>query len=144
MGQHVASLLLLTTTLGGCSRLYDPDRLSHAADAPEVIDIKCSEMKVTSVAPSIFFEGTGAGGSRPALLLIIGENLVSQSLNVSVAVAGSTRELKKELDYAKVEVGEHGQQLAVPIAWPVDPALAGNEQLALDVTVSQGCQDGPV
>src|SRR5436190_23408722 len=112
MGQHLAKLLLLSTTLGGCSKLYDPDRLAKATDAPPPpLDIRPCEMTVTDVTPTTLFEGMGVGGSRPALIVISGRNLVNQNMSVMITVAaGSTKTPMINVDLTKLEVAEHAEQ----------------------------------
>jgi hypothetical protein len=119
---------------------YDPPQIE--IDAPA---LRPCELTVTDVTPSVLLEGTGAGGSRPALLVIGGQNLVSQNTSVTItAMVGSTRTPLLEIDNAKLEVGAQGGQLAVPITLPVDPTLRANEMVPLDVVVTQDCSEGPV
>lgn len=49
-----------------------------------------------------------------------------------------------EIDSASLQVGTLGEQLAVPIRWPVDPQLPAGEVVAFDVTVAQHCSEGRV
>jgi hypothetical protein len=146
MGQHLAKLALLTTTLGGCSWLFDPDRLAPAADAPPPpINLFPCAMTVTGLAPTTIVEGMGAGGSRPALIVISGQNLVNENTRVTItAVAGSTRTPLMTIDDAKLDVGSRGEQLSLSIALPVDPVLRAGETIALDVKVEQDCIEGRV
>jgi hypothetical protein len=146
MGERLAKLLLLTTTLGGCSKLYDPDRLRAAADAPPPpLDIRPCEIKVTAVSPTALFEGTGAGGGRSAVLVISGENLVNEGTRVTITTAaGSTRVPLIEVSNVSLEVGVHGEHLAVPVTLPVDPTLPATEAVPLDVEVAQDCAEGRV
>ncbi len=144
MGQHLAKLVLLTTPLGGCSLLYDPDRLAPAADAARPPpDIFPCQMEVTDLAPATLFEGTGVGGSRPAVLVIMGRNLTKQNTMVSVMAPGAPRMPMFEIDNANLEVDSYGEFLAVPVTLPIDSDLKRGEFFALDVTVTQECMEGP-
>jgi hypothetical protein len=107
--------------------------------------VRPCELVVTSLEPATLFEGTGVGGSRPALLVITGKNLVSQSSTVSItAAAGSTRAPLLMVDTARIEVGAAGTHLAVPITLSVDPALPATETISLDVKVEQDCPEARV
>jgi hypothetical protein len=146
MGQHLATLVLLTMPLGGCSLLYDPSDLPAAADAAVPLpDIMPCDMTVTGLAPATLFEGMGVGGSRPALIVVGGTNLASQNTTISItAAAGSARVPLIVVDNAKIEVGIYGEQLSVPITLPVDLTLTANETIALDVKIEQDCAGGRV
>jgi hypothetical protein len=146
MGRHLATMILLTIPLGGCSLLYDPDRLKEAADAaPPPLDIRPCEVTVTELAPTTLYEGTGIGGSRKAILVINGENLVNQNTRVSIMPApGSANAPVIEIDNVNLAVGEHGLQLAVPVSLPIDMTLGASATIPLDVQVTQECAEGPV
>ncbi|HWO18087.1 MAG TPA: hypothetical protein VNO30_04905 [Kofleriaceae bacterium] len=149
MGERLPKLLLLllaTTTVGGCSKLYDPDRLRPAADAPPPpIDIEPCNVMVTDVSPTVLFEGVGAGGGRPALVVISGENLVNQNMTVTLKSAeGAPKAMQFEFDSAKLDVGAHGQQLAVSVPVPVDTTPPANGMITFDVVVAQDCPEGRV
>ena len=139
-------MLLATTTVGGCSKLYDPDRLRPAADAPPPpIDIEPCDVMVTDVSPTVLYEGVGAGRLPPALVVISGKNLVNQNTTVTLKTPdGTTRAMQLDFDSAKLEVGAHGEQLAVPVSLPVDTTLPANEIVALDIVVAQDCPEGRV
>jgi hypothetical protein len=145
MGERLSKLLLLPTILGGCSKLYDPDRLADATDAlPDVaIPADPDSPVIDSVAPSVLVEGTGVGGSRPALLVLTGKNFVPSNINVEIKVAGgSTRMIM--VDKSKLEVETHGLRVMVPISLPVDEGLGKDQTVPLDVQVTQDGSAGPV
>ncbi len=150
MEHHLARLLLLTTAMGGCSKLYDPERLPASADAkPDAPpDIFPCDLTIEDVSPAIIVEGAGTGGSRQALIVISGSNIVMDNTTVTITVgAGSARAPMVMVDNAKLEVGSLGQHLAVPITLPVDPALpesptARVEMIPLDLAVTQACAGG--
>jgi hypothetical protein len=103
------------------------------------------EMSITSLEPATLVEGMGVGGSRPALLVISGQNIVNRNTTVSItAVAGAMRTTLLTIDPTKLEVGETGTHLAVPVSLPVDPMLPANELVPLDVSVAQDCPDARV
>lgn len=145
MGQHLAKLVLLSMPLGGCSLLYDPDRLPAAADAaPDMaIPPDPDNLVIESVAPSIIVEGAGVGGSRPALVVLTGKNFVPNNISVSIAVSdGSARTIM--VDNAGIQVEMYGLRVAVPVTLPVDPMLRKGEVISLDVQVTQDGVAGPV
>lgn len=103
------------------------------------------ELMVSEVGPAVISEGMGVGGSRPALIVISGQNLVNDNTIVAITAAGGlTRELRIVIDAAKIEVGARGTHLSVPVILPVDPSLMANENVVLDVKVEQGCSEGRV
>jgi len=147
MGRHLASLTLLTIPLGGCSLLYDPDRLAAAADAaPPPLDVRPCELMVSDISPLMLYEGTGVGGSRPAVVVITGENLVNSNTRVFIKEAGAADPTPLiSIDNEKLEVGDHAQQLVAQVTVPVDTVtLKAGVTLPLDVTVTQDCAEGPV
>jgi hypothetical protein len=142
MGPRLATLALLTTV--GCSKLYDPDRLPAAADAPRPPpDVDACQMEVTELVTQNFDEGTGDGGGRAGVLVITGKNLVNQTTTVTFKpVENTTRTPKFEIDNAMLQVGSYGEQLAVPVKFPVDTMLPAGESIVFDVTVAQDCVEG--
>jgi hypothetical protein len=145
MGQRLVKLVLLATALGGCSKLYDPDQLPAAADAPPDIPAADPDNPLLErLAPSVIVEGAGVGGSRPALLVLTGRNLVLRNLNVSITVSDGSATPMIVIDHEKLEVETYGERIAVPITVPVDPMLREGQVLALDVTITQDGSVGPV
>jgi hypothetical protein len=142
MGPRLATLALLTTV--GCSKLYDPDRLPAATDAPRPPpDVDACQMEVTELVTTAFYEGTGDGGSRAEVLVIRGKNLVNQTTSVNFKpVEGTTRTPKFEIDNTMLQVGSYGEELAVPIKFPVDMMLPAGEGVTFDVIVAQDCTEG--
>src|ERR1043165_3122289 len=142
MGPRLATLALLTTV--GCSKLYDPDRLPEATDAPRPPpDVDACQMEVTELVTQNFEEETGDGGSRAGVLVITGKNLVNQTTTVSFKpIEGTTRTPKFEIDNTVLQVGSYGEQLAVPVKFPVDTTLPMGQSVVFDVTVAQECIEG--
>src|SRR4029079_10130731 len=86
MGRHWASLIALPA-LTGCSLLYSPGNLPTPAmhDAPEhdaaeidayVADANQGLIELLEVGPAVMLEGPGVGVARPAVLTLVGHQLV--------------------------------------------------------------------
>lgn len=151
MGQHLAKLCLLTMpampALGGCSLIYNPSDLPNAVDAmPDAPpDIFPCLLELTDVTPSVIYEGMGTGGSRSALIVLHGKNLVNASTSVMVnPPMGTARVPMLTLDGAKLQTDILGELLAVPITLSVDATLPSTETVPLDITVAQDCPEGRV
>ncbi|CAN5904775.1 hypothetical protein BH11MYX3_BH11MYX3_16810 [soil metagenome] len=145
MRPHLA-WLWLATSLGGCSLLYNPSNIgepmdARPIDAPPIFDADPSMLTLTKAFPSFLYEGTGEGGSRPAVLVIEGMHMVPGNTTVTITkAAAATKTPLVVVDNAGLKVEANGLRLAVPVTVTVDP-LVGNETVALDITVSQ---DSPV
>ncbi len=94
----------------------------------------------------MLYEGTGVGGSRPAVVVITGENLVNLNTRVFIKEAGATDLTPLlSLDNEKLEVGDHAQHLVAQVTVPVETmTLKPGATIPLDVTVTQDCAEGPV
>jgi hypothetical protein len=57
-------------------------------------------------------------------------------------VASTTRTPMLEIDNSMLQVGSYGEQLAVPVKFPVDTTLPAGETVKFDVIVSQDCTEG--
>jgi hypothetical protein len=131
--RHTIGLALALVSSASCKfdelpRLPDPDAL------------KPCEMAVTDLSLKVIYEGTGTGGSRPVVLVISGQNLVNGNIRVSLKeAAGSETPSSISIDNEKLEVGEKGTHLAVPITLAVDPTLSANARVPLDVRIEQDC-----
>jgi len=137
MGDHLARLVLLAIPLGGCSLLYDPDRLAPAAEGPPP-PVKCELLAIERVYPDELLEGQGAAGSRPAVLVISGRDIAAGAM-VSITPHDPADKPLLTVDMAKLSRDRFGTQLAVPIALDVDPNLGLTSSIRLDVTVTQPC-----
>src|SRR5258708_966647 len=92
-------LIACTVVAGatGCELLYNPSNLhgKQFLDATRPIDADPSMPSIDDVFPSVVFEGAGSGGSRPAVVVIHGRNLVSDAVvtftpNTNVKVTSTT------------------------------------------------------
>ncbi len=94
----------------------------------------------------MLYEGTGVGGSRPAVVVITSENLVNSNTRVFIKEAGAADLTPLlSLDNEKLEVGDHAQQLVAQVTVPVETmTLKAGTTIPLDVTVTQDCAEGPV
>lgn len=137
MGDHLARLVLLAIPLGGCSLLYDPDRLAPAAEGPAP-PVKCESLAIERVYPDELLEGQGTAGSRPAVLVISGQNIAAGAM-VSITPHDPADKPALTVDMAQVARDRFGTRLAVPIALDVDPNLGATSSIRLDVTVTQPC-----
>lgn len=145
MRQRLACLYL-ASTLGGCSLIYNPNQIASIDAAPDApIDADPSMLAVTGLAPVELVEGQGAQGSRAAVVVIEGSNLVRQNTTVTITAApGAARSPMLTVDDAQLVVSADGTRLAVPVTLPVDPSLAAGESIELVVTVTQDAPSGPV
>src|SRR4051812_13903863 len=90
--RHLVAALTSALAVGACSLIYNPSNItkpdaSHDGpvdakpgpqDAPEVItDANAAALAVTSVDPAQIVEGQGSGGSRMAVLVVHGTNIVT-------------------------------------------------------------------
>ena len=147
MRQHLASVLL-ASALGGCSLLYNPSNIPmgtpDAADAP-IADADPTMLVLNSAFPSVLYEGTGTGGSRPAVLVIEGAQLVPGNTTVTITKAATAVKTPMIVpDNTKLVVDDDGNRLAVPVTLAVDDGLGPTESIALDLTVSQDSPAGRI
>lgn len=103
-------------------------------------------LTLTAAHPALLFEGQGTGGSRPALLVIEGTNIVKQNTTVTIAKsAGETKTPMVMVDNAQLDVSADSAYLAVPVTLPVDKTgLAAADMVKLDITVTQDGPGGPI
>jgi len=123
----------------GCSLIYNPDNLPAPADAPidMPFDADPSMPALVRVAPTTLFEGQG-DGSRRAILVIHGRNLVVDGTTVSItAHAGEVLTPSITVDNSAIVASIDHEMLAVPVALPVDVDVEAGQSIRLDVTVSQ-------
>ncbi len=148
MRPHLARLCL-ASSLGGCSLLYNPSNIgepmdARPIDAPPIFDADPSMLTLTKAFPSVLYEGTGEGGSRPAVVVVEGMHMVPTNLKVTITKAATaTKTPLVVVDNAAIKLEANGLRLAVPVTLTVD-LLLGNETVALDITVTQDSPAGPV
>ena len=135
MGQHLVLRVLLTATvaLGGCSLIYNPNNLPEVADAAvDAPVLDACLLELTSVGPTMVYEGQGDGGSRPAVLVIGGKNIASDALLDIRPAAGAAT-----FTTDRPTVAGDFQWLSVSMTIPVDTNLSAD--VPLDITVTQMC-----
>jgi hypothetical protein len=140
MGNHLARLVLLALALalGGCSLLYDPDRLPPAADAhiPPVLDR--AALMLADVAPAMVYEGQGDGGSHAAIVVIRGKNIASDAtLEITSATTPATG--KVMITPGTPTIATDFSVIAVPVTIPVQ---ALSTDVPLNIKVVQPLGDG--
>ena len=141
MGRTLATLTLLTLPLGGCSLLYDPDRLAPAADP--TVPVICESLTLDYVHPTVLLEGQGDASSRPALLVIHGKNIAAgATISITPHDPADKPTGDKpwfEADNTKIAIDRFGLQVAVPVTAHVTGDLSAMRSVRLDVTVTQPC-----
>ncbi|MBA3819617.1 MAG: hypothetical protein H0X17_12045, partial [Deltaproteobacteria bacterium] len=141
MRQPVAALFVVSWlgTSAGCSLIYNPSNLSEpradaAPDAELILDADPTMLELTRVSPAIVEEGRGADGSRRAVIVVHGKQLVAGA-KISLTLHGTTTPYGT-VDDAATEVADNGFMVAAPVVFPVDDAL-DTDFTRLDVTVTQ-------
>jgi hypothetical protein len=138
--------LVLSVALGatGCSLIYDADDLSPrppidaGPDAPIdalVNDANVTALRLTAIDPEAIDEGTGAGGSRPAIVVIEGSDIEASLATASVAFDGAAPDTPPTVVEAVVEPTMG--RIVVALTVPVLPALRQGQTATLNVTVTQ-------
>ena len=135
------ALAVLTASLAGCTLVLDPDNLPPRTDAnvdativDAAIDADPSRLRIDSVEPATIREGTGAGGGRPAIVVLRGEALVGGA-EVTVALAGAD---PGEAMLAGYVASVDGTSAALAVRIPVLPELAVGQTRMLELHVKQG------
>src|SRR6185503_10578740 len=145
MRQHLG-FAIASTALAGCSLIYNPNNLpgppSEAGidappdappDAEIILDADPTKLELVEIAPSTIDEGQGDGGSRPALVVIGGHQIVDNNLSVEIKADSGTA----LLTLGTPIVAKNGNWIAIAVTAHVDPALAAGATRALTVTVTQ-------
>ena len=90
--------------LTGCSHFFNPDNIHKndaALDTQLALDASLPDSQVIGIAdptlinvdsayPPLVDEGTGAYGSRPAIVALHGDNFIRDTANLAVAFSPST------------------------------------------------------
>jgi hypothetical protein len=148
MRQSVA-LLCLASFGSGCSLIYNPSNITkpdaaHDAppdragpeDAPEmIVDANPAALVLTSVEPPMVTEGQGSGGSRNAVLVVRGDNIVPGAMISITPSNGSDTPMVTTMAGAEV-VGIDHKFIAVPVTAAVNGSC-DTGTIALTVTVTQ-------
>ncbi|HEY0990272.1 MAG TPA: hypothetical protein VGD80_24640, partial [Kofleriaceae bacterium] len=145
MWQH-PGLAIAATALAGCSLIYNPSNLPGAPneagidappdappDAEIILDADPSKLELLEIAPSAIDEGQGDGGSRPALLVIGGHQIIDSSTTVEITAASGTA----QLTLGTPVIAKNGNWIAITVTAHVDPTLGAGATRALTVTVTQ-------
>ena len=129
----------------GCSLLYNPSNISPVVDAsPDaeiILDADPTQLRLEKVSPTVFYEGRGSDGGRPALLVVHGEQIVPGAV-ISISVhGGGTVPIAS---VGPTEVAANGRMAAAPVVIAVDPTLATGQTIRIDVTVTQPGPSTPI
>lgn len=134
------ALLPALVTAAGCSILYDPDNLPPLTDAVEVdaaidapLDADPSRLVLTGVAPAELDEGVGAGGGRPALIVLEGSAIVGAAA-VAVELVGSD----EPVPLVGFDATADGTRGGLAVRVPVLTELAAGQTATLRITITQG------
>jgi hypothetical protein len=127
---------LAGAALCSCSFLYSPNNLPEptvdaAPDAPDPPDPTMPML--SDISPAAIDEGQGDLGSRPALLVIRGKNLVNANLAVTLTAPGG--ETVRLEPVANAVASADGLYVAFEVTAPVDGQLRAD--VPLDVTIAQ-------
>ncbi len=144
-------------SLTGCSLIYNPSNLpTPASDAlePDVmpdmmiipVDADPALLEITDVSPREILEGQGIDGSRRAVVVITGANIVSGATVQITAHAGETGTPLLTVHNEDVVVSTDGVTVAVPITVDVDPLIGPGvlDRIRLDVAVTQPTTGEPI
>ncbi|MDQ3370097.1 MAG: hypothetical protein M3680_32165, partial [Myxococcota bacterium] len=141
MRQPVAALFVVSWlgTSAGCSLIYNPSNLAEpradaGPDAEIILDADPTMLELTKVSPALVEEGRGVDGSRRAVIVVHGTQIVAGA-KISLTLHGTTTPYGT-VDDAATEVADNGFMVAAPVVFPVDEAL-DTDVTRLDVTVTQ-------
>lgn len=143
MRQQVANTFVASFALAGCSLIYNPSNLPDKKDAgngpvdAEIpVDADPNLLALERVFPTTIFEGAGTGGSRRIVVTIHGVNLIPEA-TVAITAHGAGAPKLTVDNSLPDRVAENGHMIAVPVTLMVDNMLAGDQEIRLDVTVTQ-------
>jgi hypothetical protein len=145
-------LALVTPALlaGGCSWIYNPSNIKPPdasidappdmkpgpQDAPEMIaDANPAAITLTSVEPMSIVEGQGAGGSRRAVLVVHGMNIIAGATIAITPKNGTDTPMVTSMAGGEI-IGTDHNFIAVPVTAAVN-ASCDTGTLPLTVTVTQ-------
>ena len=134
--------IVATTTLAGCSLLYNPNdlppRFDAMPDAQMIVDANPVALAIASVEPAVLREGTGDGGSRREVLVLTGTNIAQTGVTVEITAAADQADVPMfTLDTDAMQIDAYGENIAIPITLPVDVGLNAGETVKLDIKVTQ-------
>lgn len=146
------AVALASSAVAGCSLIYNPNNLpgvpgeagapgEAGIDAPPdappdaeiVLDADPTMLTLESIAPSSIDEGQGDGGSRPALIVIGGHQIIDNNTTVEITADTGTALLA----LGSPVIANNGNWIALSVTVHVDPALAKGKTRSLTVKVTQ-------
>ncbi len=130
------SLPVIALALGGCSLIYDPDRLPGAAtDAgdDDGDDGGGGSPLLIAIEGGVLEEGRGVDGSRPAVLRVTGQRLRS----TTTFRASWVSEPGNPLDIIGHEVRDDGTAAVLALALAIDPGRSGGPR-TLEIRTGDG------
>jgi len=147
-------LAVVVPLLGGCSFIYNPDHINKDIDAKvvdteHVVDVNPAGLTLTYAYPAVVYEGVGTGGSRPAVVVIRGEEIAPSATVTVVPMTGAPTQIALNefkvaddhrwialsitvpVDETQDETGTHATA-AVPLAITVDNGMGYTASLPMD------------
>jgi len=133
-------LAVVVPLLGGCSFIYNPNNINRDVDAKlvdteHVVDVNPAGLTLTYAYPAVVYEGVGTGGSRPAVVVIRGEEIAPNATVTVVPMTGAPTQIT--VNDVKV-AGDH-RWIALSITVPVDEMqdeTGGNAKAALPLVIT--------
>ena len=145
--RHALANVALTVLVGGCSLIYNPSNIDTtqrdaAIDTPvdALVDANASELSLDSVDTPPLLEGQGDGGSRPAILVVRGSNILSTATITVQASSG----IAMIMTVGSPAISPASTLIAIPVVAMVDPTLPSTMTVPLTVTVTQATPMGMV
>jgi hypothetical protein len=143
------AVALASSAIAGCSLIYNPNNLpgvpgeagEAGIDAPPdappdaeiILDADPTMLILDSVAPSSIDEGQGDGGSRAALVVIGGRQIIDNNTTVEITADTGT----VLLTLGSPVIAKNGNWIAIAVTAHVDPALDRVSTRSLTVKVTQ-------
>jgi hypothetical protein len=137
--------LIPAVFVGGCSLIYNENNIDKPSDARVImdapdamIDANPSNLMLTTVESAPLLEGQGDGGSRAAVLVVKGMNIVAGA-TITVAATTGTAMIETVGDAV---VSAQNDAIAIPVIAHVDTAFAAGASKELTITVTQPSAEG--
>src|SRR5450432_2249842 len=115
------SLAVVTTLVSGCSFIYNPNNIGHGdsgivVDVEVVADVDPSMLNLDYAFPGTIYEGAGSGSSRPAVLVVRGEQIAPTATVTVVPMTGAA----SQITVNGVTIAADHNWIAISITAPVD------------------------
>ena len=132
--------------LSGCSLIYNPGNLPAASphdggvevDAEIILDADPALLALEGAFPATLDEGAGVDGSRPALLVLTGTQMVpGATISVMRSGGGTTTAV---VDNTKTTIAADGKMMYAPITIGIDGTIGPSlptKSYKLDIIVTQ-------